>query len=188
MGLFFVMKSSHIKLIAGLGNPGARFENTYHNIGLLALDWLLKNKFGAVSHPSQKVRKLFEYRKIDDFVLLRPLIFMNEVGLAIDLAAQYFKITAANVLIIHDDSDIPLGQFKLSLDRGSAGHKGIESIIQRLGSKKFWRLRIGIRPAGFKGRAEEFVLSKISGANRKKFAEVFEKIAGSNQLAAYLAP
>lgn len=92
------------------------------------------------------------------------------------------------VLIVHDDSDIALGNFKLSFGRGSAGHKGVESIINALGTKNFWRLRLGIRPQERGGleaarkKAEEFVLRKISAKDRKTLGEVFEKTAARLRL------
>ncbi len=102
---------------------------------------------------------------------------MNESGKAVKEAMKYFKIKPEEILIVHDDSDIELGKYKISFGRGSAGHNGVQSIINNLKTKNFWRLRIGVRPTTNNRRpttqikAGDFVLKKIS----KKNLEIFEK-------------
>lgn len=162
-----------IKLIAGLGNPGTAYKNTYHNAGLLALGWLVKNR-GDVS-PWKKIGGLFEYAKSNNLILIKPLVFMNESGGAIALAKKYFKIPTENILIIHDDSDLEVGHFKVTFNKSSAGHKGVESVINALRGAGFWRMRIGVRGQKSKKRALDFVLKKISPAHQHKLNEVFKK-------------
>lgn len=172
------------KLIVGLGNPGKDYQNTYHNIGCMFLDYLFDSaKF--------KVYKNFEYLKIGNVVVVKPLTFMNESGAAVASAVRYFKAKTNELLIIHDDSDIELGKYKISAGRGSAGHKGVKSIIKAVGTKDFARLRIGVRreanppslnlPAGKAGlrraRASDFVLKKISKIDRLLLNSAFERIA-----------
>lgn len=144
-----------IKLIIGLGNPDNKYKETYHNIGHIFIKYLRKN-------PSV----LYKLSTTD--------CYMNQSGQFVQRQIDYYKIPPEKLLIIHDDSDITLGKYKLSFERGSAGHKGISSIINHLQSKKFWRLRIGIRPQKYIGKAENFVLSKISKDNKTKYKEIFE--------------
>lgn len=118
---------------------------------------------------------MFEYYKNKNVVWIKSLVFMNESGLAIKQAAEHFNVEPKKILVIHDDSDLYVGKFKLSFNRGSAGHKGAESVIKSLGTKAFWRLRIGIRPrAAQRKKAGDFVLKKINSAQRK----ILESMAG----------
>ena len=148
------------KLIFGLGNPDKQYESTYHNAGHLAIDLLEKT-----AELSTKISKSNTY--------------MNESGKALKKLVKNTNIKPEEILVIQDDSDLFLGDFKLSFNRGSAGHKGIESIIRSLKTKVFWRLRIGIRPQPIKGRkrlrAEDFVLKKISLKDKKTLRETVKK-------------
>ncbi|MEK7462908.1 MAG: aminoacyl-tRNA hydrolase, partial [Patescibacteria group bacterium] len=101
--------------------------------------------------------------------------FMNESGAAAQIILERTGGKPENLLVIQDDSDIVLGKYKLSIDRSSAGHKGIEDIINKIGSKNFWRLRIGIRPKEEGGKALDFVLKRISKKNKEILEGVFEE-------------
>ena len=162
-----------IRFIVGLGNPGNEYKNTFHNIGSLAVDYLTKENLNFRRSPKTKN---FEYLKANNLIFVRPLTFMNESGIAVRQALQYFKIKPVEILIIHDDSDIELGKYKLSFGRGSAGHKGIESIIKNLKTKNFWRLRLGVKTTGQKIKAGALVLKKISAPTQKIFQKVFEEV------------
>jgi PTH1 family peptidyl-tRNA hydrolase len=163
-------KDLNWQLIAGLGNPDKEYDNTYHNAGFLAVRYLTRE--GAAG-TSFKQLKNFEYCRLGKargIVFLKPRGFMNESGRAVKAAAGYFKIGPERILIIHDDSDIKLGDYKLSFGRNSAGHKGVQSIIEALKTKNFWRLRLGIRrESGVK--AERFVLKKMAPGDKS----IFEK-------------
>jgi len=100
---------------------------------------------------------------------------MNESGKAVKEAVKYFRAKPEEILIIHDDSDIELGKYKISFGRGSAGHQGVESIIKSLGTKNFWRLRIGIRRTKRK-KAGEFVLKKITPADKLVWERLFSDL------------
>lgn len=165
--------SSKYKLIVGLGNPGKEYRDTYHNAGILFLQHLsMKTKF--------KTLKNFEYAKIGDVIIVKPLTFMNESGKVVASAVKYFKIKTAELLIIHDDSDIELGKYKISAYRGSAGHRGIESIIKALKTKNFARLRIGVRKPkkipSKRIKAGDFVLKRINKQDWTNLKSTFEKI------------
>lgn len=167
---------SWLKLIVGLGNPGRSYENTYHNTGAMFVSQIKK------SFPSNYHHDLL----VSDS-------YMNQSGAYTAKAKRKSGARPEEILVIHDDSDLPLGSWKLDFDRGSGGHKGIASIIDALGTKKFWRLRIGIREANppslllrqklrkdtvklRRARAEEFVLKKIGAAHKKTLVGVFREI------------
>jgi len=163
----------------GLGNPDPKYQNTYHNIGILAIRWLAKKWSGNKGIPPKwkKLKNLFQYTKIGALTFVEPLVHMNEIGKAAIAGFKRFKAAPAEFLVIQDDSDLSLGEFRLSFNRGSAGHKGVESIIKSLGNKGFWRMRIGIRKEAWeRQKAGEFVLKEISPINKKIFLSVFEKI------------
>lgn len=156
-----------IKLIIGLGNPDSRYKQTYHNVGFLFVDYLIKN--------------------IPKLEIIKSDVYMNDSGSFVAKKLKKSGLKSEALLIVHDDSDIALGNYKFSFGRGAAGHKGVESIIANLKTRNFWRLRIGIRPKEEKIRqkAERFVLKKISSADSKILEETFERaVAGLNQASA----
>lgn len=166
-----------IKIIIGLGNPGVLYRETYHNAGILALE-----HFAGSENNDWRKAASFAFIKTAGFIFVKPLVFMNESGMAAAAALKYFKIKPDETLVIHDDSDIALGSYKISFDRGAAGHKGVESIIKTIGSKKFWRLRVGIRKHEAKNaehvarkrlKASAFVLRKITKEDKKLLYSVF---------------
>lgn len=161
-----------IKLAIGLGNPGPEYKNTYHNVGQLFIDEVA----GEVAF---KKEKYFEYARRKGLILAKALTFMNRSGGAVIAAKRYFDCKPDKILVIHDDSDILLGSFKLSFGRSSAGHQGVESIIKSLKTNKFYRLRIGIRPLREKKRkkADELVLKKITARERKILKNLFQGIS-----------
>lgn len=162
-----------IKLIIGLGNPGREYQNTYHNAGYLFVDFLNR------THRTNWSNWTYRICKTDTF--------MNESGGFVRTMLKKYNVKPENSLIVHDDSDIALGQFKLNFGRGSAGHKGVESVIKALETRNFWRLRIGVRPIrpigpiGLIGlirrtKAGAFVLKKISIRDKKILEETFQEI------------
>jgi len=162
-------------IIVGLGNPGEKFKNTRHNVGFMALDKIKeKNDF-----PDFGLSKKFQAEisegswNNDKVVLAKPQTFMNGSGKVVKLLVNYYKPTENGLVIVHDDIDILIGKVKFSKDSGSAGHKGVQSIIDVLKRKDFARLRIGILPQkGKPQKTDEFVLQKFS----QKEKEVIEKI------------
>ncbi len=172
---------SRYSLIIGLGNPGAPYERSYHNIGFLFVDYLIKNRL-AEDKRQLKTAKKFEYLKNNNITVVKPKTFMNESGNAVKEAIKYFGIKPGEILIAHDDADIEIGEYKFSFGRGSAGHKGAESIIKILNTKNLWRLRIGIAKykrnngAARKIKAEEYVLKTITASDERKIQTAFEKI------------
>ena len=159
--LFYYTMDMTFKLIIGVGNPGKKYQNTHHNAGYLFVDYLESQKSKVKSQ------------------MLKTNVYMNKSGSFIKKALKKFNVNPEELLIVHDDSDILLGEYKLSLERGAAGHHGIENIILTLKTKKFWRLRIGIRPNAPQGmprlKAGQFVLKPVRTENKKILDRVFEK-------------
>lgn len=129
-------------LIVGLGNPGEKFKNTRHNLGFDSID-LFRKKEGFGEWSKEEKFKA-EIAKNDSVILARPLTFMNLSGLAVSKIANFYKITPEEIIIIHDELDLPLGHIKIRVGGSDAGHHGIESIIKELRTEKFIRLRLGI--------------------------------------------
>lgn len=161
-----------MKLIVGLGNIGSKYENTYHNVGFQLVDQLVSGeKFSEEKKFHGSVLKQGEV------IYLKPSTFMNASGVSVRAVAQYFDIPSDQIWVIHDDSDIALGQYKIQFDRGSGGHRGINSMIQELGTKEFHRVRIGIRPQRFAGqKAEQFVLRSIPHKDSEELERVFFEV------------
>jgi PTH1 family peptidyl-tRNA hydrolase len=175
-------------LIMGLGNPDQALLNTYHNVGVLAVEWLAGRadaEAGASNAGNEAAPKFrtykdtFAYVKIGGLVFIRPLVYMNESGRAAHDALHVFGAAPKDLLVIHDDSDIPVGDLKRAQGGGSAGHKGIASIIDHLHTEDFARIRIGIRARDeiHRKKAGDFVLSVITPADKKIFESVFQTIA-----------
>jgi peptidyl-tRNA hydrolase, PTH1 family len=126
----------------------------------------------------KKYKEFFEYIEGDRVIFVWPLTYMNESGRAVREALKKFGTQPADLIVIHDDSDLTIGNYKLSFARSSAGHKGVQSVIDTLTTNAFTRVRIGIRPVreARRQKAAEFALKKISAANRKILDAVFLRI------------
>jgi PTH1 family peptidyl-tRNA hydrolase len=152
-----------IKLLVGLGNPGQQYEKTRHNVGFLFLEELV-SELGCVWTIEPKYQGSFSEcgiagRKV---MLLKPDTFMNRSGQSVGKITRYYKLAPEEILVIHDDLDFDVGVAKLKKDGGHAGHNGLKDIMAHLGSKDFYRLRIGIgRPSTGRSVAD-FVLSAPS--------------------------
>lgn len=138
------------KMVVGLGNPGARYANTRHNVGWMALDALAR-KHGVSVDRSGFQAVYGEMRwgpQSEKVLLLKPLTFMNLSGRAVAQAARFFKIAPADILILFDDMDLEVGRLRLRAKGSAGGHNGIKSIIQELGTEEFPRVKMGVgRPA-----------------------------------------
>ena len=134
-----------MKIIAGLGNPGQKYDKTKHNTGFMTMDHYLDEK--DLSLDKDKFEGHWTKQKIngEDVILLEPQTYMNESGRSVSQVANFFKVDPADVLIIQDDMDMPIGKIRIRANGKSGGHNGIKSIIRDLGTEKFNRLKIGIR-------------------------------------------
>jgi len=140
-----------MKLIIGLGNPGREYIDTRHNIGFMVVDKIEKELAHGVPpswHMDQKKNvltvKIGLPAQAGDVLLAKPQTFMNNSGFAVKALVDFYKLTPADVWVIHDDMDLPLGKIKIREKGGSAGHNGVESIIVQLKSDAFVRFRLGI--------------------------------------------
>jgi len=157
-----------MKLIIGLGNPGLDYSKTRHNLGFRALNELISristDKFG-IWKEEKKFQALIAESVLnkEKILLAKPLCFMNNSGQTVKKIADYFKIPCHDILVVHDDIDLPLGEVRLQKSRGSAGHKGVQSIIDHLKTKDFLRVRIGIAPENKEQiNAEDYVLQNFT--------------------------
>lgn len=134
-----------MKIIAGLGNPGQKYDKTKHNTGFMTMDHYLDEK--GLSLDKDKFEGLWTKQKIngEDVILLEPQAYMNESGRSVSQVANFFKVDPEDILIIQDDMDMPIGKIRIRANGKSGGHNGIKSIIRDLGTEKFNRLKIGIR-------------------------------------------
>ncbi len=151
-----------MKLIVGLGNPGAEYAGTRHNLGFEVIDKLVTGK--ATSSGVHKKLEALVY-KMGDTILLKPQTFMNLSGVSVVAAINFYKIDLNDLLVIHDDVDFELGEVKHQFDRSSAGNKGIESIIKSLNSQEFHRLRLGIGHS--LGDTADHVLDKFADSEKE---------------------
>lgn len=143
-----------MKLIVGLGNPGDKYIFTRHNIGFMVIERLVKDRLSllrSLKAWKKEEKFLSEVCKApaspqggDDFIAIKPQTYMNLAGLAVVKIANFYKIDASNIWVIHDDIDLPLGKIRMRKGGASAGHHGIDSIIKNLGTSDFMRFRLGI--------------------------------------------
>lgn len=159
----------NLKIIIGLGNPGKKYINNRHNIGFIFLDEIKKN----YGFPDFKLEQKFDTQLTlsqnsklgkNKILLAKPQTFMNNSGKSVQNLANFYKISPENILVIHDDIDIFLGKYKLATDSSSAGHNGIQNIIDILGTKKFNRIRIGVAGKNYDKRQmklSDFVLQNF---------------------------
>lgn len=157
-------------IIIGLGNPGKKFNRTRHNAGFMAVDFFAaQNNFPEFKLKSPAINALFSEK--DDVVLVKPQTFMNESGKIVAI----YKSQISNLVVVHDDIDMALGKIKFSKDSSSGGHKGVDSIIQTLGTKDFARLKIGV--ATGEEQALEVVLEKFSPQEQEVMHSMIKKSA-----------
>lgn len=173
-----------MKLIVGLRNPGEKYKNTRHNAGWIVLEWFVGR---GCSHCLPRAQSRGEncwsenkklrssICRLSDTIFAKPLTFMNSSGEAVKKLVDYYKISLGDLLVIHDDLDLPLGEYRLQKGRGAAGHKGVQSVIDCLDSQDFWRLRVGIGRPSADIEAEDYVLQEFSEEELKVLEELFEK-------------
>ena len=165
-----------MKLIVGLGNPGKQYEHTRHNAGFFVIDALLNNE---VLINKNKLQAEVVKTEIDGkrVLLARPTTFMNLSGVPVQLLLNFFKLKPVNLIIIHDDKDIPLGEIRVQVGRGAAGHNGVLSIIEQIGTKNFTRIRVGVAPMDKKiVDTANFVLGKFTAAEMKILKNVLPHV------------
>jgi PTH1 family peptidyl-tRNA hydrolase len=152
-----IANSPRLRLVAGLGNPGAEYEKTRHNVGFLVVD-ALASRLDAIWEKSGRADA--NLAKASGVFLVKPLSFMNRSGFPLFEIAQFYKIEPAEILVVLDDFALPLGRLRLRPDGGTGGHNGLESIVVQFGTDKIPRLRVGIGSAPAAG-AIDHVLGRF---------------------------
>ena len=162
-----------MKLVVGLGNPGRKYKATKHNIGFMCLDYFAKeNKLKF----KKETRFNGEALKIGNLLLLKPHTFMNESGQSIRKAMNFYDIPIEDILIIHDDVDLPFGKTRLREKGGSGGHNGIKSIISNIKSEDFKRLKIGIDKNPLYD-TRDYVLSSLSKEEKRVINPILDQVS-----------
>ena len=161
-----------MKLLIGLGNPGTKYQNTRHNLGFVVVDALAAKLSGdIVWTKGVSVNSLACEMKIGDtkIRLIKPQTFMNNSGLSVKEEMTYFKITPQDIWVVHDDLDLELGRVKIDFNASSAGHRGVQNMIDELDTKEFNRVRLGIGHPTDNIPVEDYVLQKF-GAEEMEMA------------------
>lgn len=179
-------------LVVGLGNPGRKYEKNRHNVGFLAVDRLaqvhglsdFRAKFGgrlARGEISVGERRL-------PVALLQPETFMNLSGDCVQPAAAFLKVLPSHVIVVHDELDVPFAEIRLKTGGGHAGHNGLRSIIGRLGTPDFVRVRVGVGrpPPGYRGEVADYVLSDFDASERAELDDVLDRTCAAAEKAVAL--
>lgn len=174
-------------VIAGLGNPGQEYENTRHNAGRMAVMHFAKYASAPLWKEDKKSQALTTGATVGTklMALVLPNTYMNKSGFSVSKLVKNVK-AAEKLIVVYDDLDLPIGKIKLSFDRGSGGHKGVESIAAALKTKKFTRIRIGISPVTPGGKikkpdsekvVDDFILKKFKEGELDELKKVFKRVA-----------
>ncbi|MAA71252.1 MAG: aminoacyl-tRNA hydrolase [Bermanella sp.] len=169
----------NIRLIVGLGNPGSEYENTRHNAGAWLLNEIAR-QYGVQLKPEKKFHGLSGKALIKgkEVFLLFPTTFMNVSGQAVQALANFYKIPVNEILVLHDELDLPVGTAKLKLGGGHGGQNGLRDIISKMANNKnFYRLRIGIGHPGDKNKVTGHVLGKPNKDELKKIETIIDAAA-----------
>ena len=168
-----------MKLVIALGNPGKGYEMTPHNIGWVILDaFLNKHSTEVLWEKHHKVKAFVTKVAIKDaqYLFVKPQTYMNKSGEAVRDLLSFYKLSVDQVIVIHDEVDLKLGEIKIATDSGAAGHNGVQNIIDILKTKNFTRLRVGVKtPKKDKIPTEKFVLQRFSFLEQRKIKKVMPK-------------
>jgi peptidyl-tRNA hydrolase, PTH1 family len=168
-----------VKIIVSLGNPGLQYNGTRHNVGLEVLKYLRKKYL-----PNRVIKRNY-YRAWESEVegetvlLVKPKVFVNESGIAVEKIFETFDAKLQDMILIHDDLDLPVGKIKIIFGKGPGGHNGVISVIEHVQSKDFIRVRIGIGRERIAGAYTQYVLSPFLPEEKKEVKESVEKAAAA---------
>ncbi len=191
-----------MKLIVGLGNPGEKYESTRHNLGFQVVEHFLKDSKSAKEAVWTKKPKLKSEIAIIDpvigsgheekVILAKPTTYMNNSGRAVAFLVNYYKIDPSDLWVVYDELDLPVGTMKIRLGGAAAGHHGVESVIEHVGTDKFWRFRLGIGETHNKEHtiasqkirgAANYVLGKFKSQDQGKVRELIKRASSSLRMA-----
>ena len=168
-----------MKLIAGLGNPGEKYQSTRHNVGYLFVDFFQEHISFQDWHLDSKSKSFVSENGLGEgkVTLLKPDRYMNESGLSVSAYANWYKVIERNILVVHDDLDIPFGKWKFGIEKGPKAHNGILSVETLLKAKAFFRLRIGIDNRKIAITGEDYVLGSFTEDEKETlYREIFPSI------------
>lgn len=160
-----------IRLFVGLGNPGEKYTATRHNAGFWWVDLISQQTNSPLKLEAKMFGESAKVSQQSDVWLLKPTTFMNASGKAVAAMANYFKIKPSEILVIHDELDLPAGTSKLKLGGGHGGHNGLRDIHSALGTPDYWRLRVGIGHPGDRNEVVNFVLKPPLKAEQEAIDE-----------------
>jgi PTH1 family peptidyl-tRNA hydrolase len=165
------MAGTSLKLIVGLGNPGAEYARTRHNAGFWLVDELARRHGGTLRHEGKHQGELARVRiGGEEIWLLKPMTFMNRSGGPVSSVLNFYKIAARDMLVAHDEIDLPSGTVRLKHAGGHGGHNGLRDLIAAQGDA-FWRLRIGVGHPGSKNEVVDFVLTQAGKDEQRAIDE-----------------
>lgn len=178
------MANSQIYMVAGLGNPGKEYSQTRHNIGFIVVEEIARRynlTFNSSRFDADITKGIIEGKHT---ILVKPQSYMNRSGYPVQQISSYFKIETSNIIIIHDELDLPCGRIMIVKDRGHGGHNGIRSIIEILGTKNFIRIRVGVGRPTREQLAEVtgHVLGRFSGEEQREIDLVVKTTADACSL------
>lgn len=171
--------SPGIKLIVGLGNPGAEYEKTRHNAGAWFVE-ALAQKANTNLSTNKKFHGLYSSATIEgqECHLLIPTTFMNLSGQAVQAVTNFYKISPEQILVAHDEIDLPVGDIRLKFDGGHGGHNGLRDIISHLSTNKFYRLRIGVGHPGNSKLVHDYVLHPPKKSEKELIDDAIQNAEG----------
>ncbi|HHC71290.1 MAG TPA: aminoacyl-tRNA hydrolase [Thiotrichales bacterium] len=170
------VRGTPVRLVVGLGNPGPRYSGTRHNAGFWFVERLQERMGGSWRHERRFGAELCTVEgPVGRVWLLKPQAFMNHSGQAVGELARYHKLTPGEILVAHDDLDLPPGAVRLKQGGGHGGHNGLRDVERHLGSRDYRRLRIGIGHPGHRDQVVEYVLGRPSQADREAIETAIER-------------
>lgn len=186
-----------MKLLVGLGNPGKKYEKTRHNLGFMVVEQFLKDfesTKNTVWEKSEKFKSdiaIIDWQpkagKMEKVILVKPKTYMNNSGMAVSLIKEFYKISTEDIWILHDDIDLQPGALRIRKGGGTAGHRGLDSLLATLGTGDFWRFRLGIgRPehvSTARKNVDDFVLGEFSDHEWGKIRELIKRTAHAMETA-----
>ena len=168
-----------VKLIVGLGNPTAQYEKTRHNAGFWFLDGLAR-RYGIILRPESRFQGEFGRHEVDgrSVFMLKPSTYMNRSGQSVAAVATYYKIAAGEILVVHDELDLPPGVIRLKVGGGHGGHNGLRDIVAHMGTQNFPRLRLGIGHPGDRLQVSNYVLGAPGRDDERSINEAINRGLG----------